>query len=276
MDNKRRPGTDSFSKPGSYGHPRINLHTFQGNQRALSRRPVRPQPTVAPPATSKTQSNRTSGPRKDVNISINLSLPAAIPKVFDLRKKLSGNRKKLPFGRSLIQVSTIRSIISHKYTRMATGTVMVLVTVWGIWQLFGPKTTPPNEQPAVQGAQVSTTPEFEAVVPSNKKEVERKYDPQRRVLSYSDTVNGVAITVSQQQLPEAFKLDPQGSVKTMAEKFNATTPLDAGDGVIAYVGKSANGPQSIIFQKDSVLIFMYAAKELDKESIISYIKILEK
>lgn len=75
------------------------------------------------------------------------------------------------------------------------------------------------------------------------------------VYAYTDTIGNIPISVSQQPLPEDFKEDPTGKVKSVANSFGATEKVQVG-GTTVYIGSSSNGPQSIIFQKDGLLILI--------------------
>jgi len=93
------------------------------------------------------------------------------------------------------------------------------------------------------------------------------------VFAYTDTINDVSITVSQQPAPSSFKNNLDTEVAEVAKKFNATSQLDAGS-VKAYIGTSAKGPQSVIFVKNNLLILMKSVQKIDDSKWISYIKSL--
>lgn len=91
---------------------------------------------------------------------------------------------------------------------------------------------------------------------------------------YVDTVDGALLNVSQQRLPESFKANPANAVKDLAKAYNATTTVDAA-GISVYIGTSANGPQSVIFTKDTVLILIKSDKKIQDSAWISYVRSLE-
>ena len=90
------------------------------------------------------------------------------------------------------------------------------------------------------------------------------------VYAYTDTVDTVSITVSEQPLPVSFKSDVSTKVAEVAKNFNATTKLEA-KSTDFYIGTSASGPQSVIFAKNDVLILIKSQKKIDDEKWGVYI-----
>ena len=93
------------------------------------------------------------------------------------------------------------------------------------------------------------------------------------VFAYTDTIDGVTISVSQQSLPESFKSDVDSKTAELAKRFSATTKLDA-DGTTVYVGTSSKGPQSTILSKDNLLILIKSEKKISDKSWTTYVKSL--
>lgn len=69
-----------------------------------------------------------------------------------------------------------------------------------------------------------------------------------------DELKKVRIRVSQQQLPENFKNNP-AELEKMAKDFYANRILDSDIGTV-YIGQSIDGPQSLVFQKDDLLVLI--------------------
>lgn len=90
------------------------------------------------------------------------------------------------------------------------------------------------------------------------------------IFSYNDTIEDVAISVSQQPLPKSFKGNVAAEMKQLAESYSATTVLEAG-GTDVYIGRSAKGPQSLIFAKNDTLIFIKSQKTISNEEWTRYI-----
>jgi hypothetical protein len=110
-------------------------------------------------------------------------------------------------------------------------------------------------------------PSYATVLPKEKNIDElggwKRVSPPKNepVFAYTDTIDGVLISVSQQPLPESLK----GDVSSIAQKFNATNKIDSG-GITIYIGTSSKGPQSVIFTKNKVLVLIKSEKEIKDTS----------
>lgn len=93
------------------------------------------------------------------------------------------------------------------------------------------------------------------------------------VFAYSDTIDSVPISVSEQPLPDTFKHDTANAVADLAKQYNATTKLKAGDTAV-YVGTSSKGPQSTILTKHNLLILIKSKSQVDNTSWTDYISSL--
>lgn len=122
---------------------------------------------------------------------------------------------------------------------------------------------------AVLGKEVAK-PSFAVMAPTNVSDDAVRYDEARKVASYNDTIDGVNITVSQQQLPDSFKADPSGAVKNMAAQFNAKQEIAAGE-QLAYLGTSIKGPQTLIMQRQGMLLFIKSERAISDDAWKAYI-----
>ena len=93
--------------------------------------------------------------------------------------------------------------------------------------------------------------------------------------AFVDTVNGVTVNISQQQLPGKFKSDLSNKMLEMARSYNANTKLEANDGVRIYVGTSAKGPQSVLFTKNGVLVLMKSWATIPDADWITYVNSMQ-
>lgn len=279
MAKKNRPNIDSFSRP-------VQRHAWPAQ--STRQQPSRPQQVSLHPRTkadnsipnldhlpkepAPTQQVSTSeNAAKDINISIHFSVPTQlVARVKQASVRLLAwrpNRQKTRGVAGVIKHQAA-AVWSWRFGKPLVGVVVAVLVVGGALLTIkgnGNDTTAKE----VQGAQTARA-DFNSLNPLENKNVETRYDSQRKVLSFNDKILGVDATISQQPLPDTFKNDPDGNVKRIAENFNAKTVADAG-GTKVYIGKSANGPQSVIFQKDGVLVFMYLTKELDKQTIAEYV-----
>lgn len=210
---------------------------------------------------------------RKVEVNIKLSLP----KVNVARFKKAGRLKTIVGGvPKLAKLTKLR--IGKKY--LALGSVSLILIMAGIVvgnkYLFSDK----NEGAEVAGTSKTTAsdvpeptsdPQFEIVKPQGRDLPKEKiaYDSKRNFAKYEDDINGTPITVSQQPLPESFKADPAGGVAKLARDFGATEELVTEDTKM-YYGIDEKGPQTLIFTKNGVLIFIATSKEVEKLSLQVY------
>lgn len=123
------------------------------------------------------------------------------------------------------------------------------------------------------------TPDYKTVLPKEKSISElggwKRVSPPKNdpVFAFTDTIDNVPITVSEQPLPESFKNNTSGQVAELAQKFNATEKIDAGD-ITVYIGTSSKGPQSVIFTKNNVLVLIKSEKKIQNTSWANYAQLL--
>ena len=121
--------------------------------------------------------------------------------------------------------------------------------------------------------------EYQTILPDGKSINEfggwRRVSPSESdpVYAYNDKIGDISINVSEQPLPKSFIGDVDNQVAELAKKFNATTEIGAGS-IKIYVGISANGPQSAIFTKNSLLILIKSQEKVDDAAWATYIKSL--
>lgn len=120
---------------------------------------------------------------------------------------------------------------------------------------------------------VAAKPDFSILKPTTTENqaTEPKYDTKKKVVSYNDILADVPITVSQQPLPSAFIADPTGQVEKLAKQINANDKISTSD-TTAYAGISIKGPQTVVFTKNDLLIFIIANKKIDTLDWIKYIE----
>lgn len=222
-------------------------------------RPVVRRVGQQPAAPQHVTSQKPVQPSENSTVSIHISLPKF--KKSDLRKKLP----KLPKN------------LSYKKAGIGAG-ALVIVLVIGVVALQardnkGEKTG----NTGVLGT-ASQKPTFEYNLPtgaaSGVKKENVRYDAQRKVVNFTDSIGGVTITISQQPLPDKFKENTDDEVKKLAESFSATEVLSTANPT-AYLGTSAKGPQTVIFSKKGLLVFIQSTKEIDNHDWAEYITKLQ-
>lgn len=169
--------------------------------------------------------------------------------------------------------------LSPKQRNILIGLIVAMVAVLLIMALVS--RTNNNEGKSSEEANpqtVSQTPEFKPILPGGKSEEvnsgEVRYDPAKKIVNFKDKITGVEVVISEQSLPDNIKKDADGEVEKIAKSFSADKIIYAGE-VKAFYGVSEAGPQTIIFSKKDLLLFIYAPKELDKDGVVQYILGLE-
>lgn len=123
------------------------------------------------------------------------------------------------------------------------------------------------------------TPDYPTIIPAGKSIDDlggwtRISPPEREpVYAYVDKINSVPISVSQQPLPASFKSDPAAKVRDLALSQSADKTLQVGSNK-AYVGTSKNGPQSVIYHTDTLLILIKSSDKVEDEEWKKYIQSL--
>lgn len=209
--------------------------------------------------TAKVQSDAYEKPRdnRPVQVSINVSLPTM--DTFE------------PLVRPIKRLKQIR--IPRAYLKIAGAmTVIALIGFAGYKVLPGFIN---KEEDSQVLASKTEKPTYDVTKPDNVNAAngEVKFDAEKQVASFSDTVGGVKVTVSQQPMPENFKSNPYGELEKLATSFSATESFAVNDFKV-FIGTSAKGPQSLILIKDKKLIFIYAERKLPNTEWVKYIETL--
>lgn len=188
-------------------------------------------------------------------IAINLALPA-MPKFNRPKFKV---RKKVTIGKKLVIVGSFIGVLA--------------IVGFGATQVLpGSKGKPAGQ---VQGATASAQkPDFDIITSPTTPTQQVKFDGEKKVAQFPDKVGDTTVVVSQQQLPDNFKSDPENEVKKLAEGFSATDVLTGGD-QIAYLGTSAKGAQTVVLQKNGLLIFLFSTESIGKDVWSDYIATLK-
>jgi hypothetical protein len=90
------------------------------------------------------------------------------------------------------------------------------------------------------------------------------------VYAYADKIGNVSISVSQQPLPDDIKEDVDKGIAQLARGFNANEKITIGE-TIVYIGTSGDGPQSIIFTKNNLLILIKSTDKINSDLWANYI-----
>lgn len=192
---------------------------------------------------------------KQPTISIHLSLPKIKkPNLEQVKAQL----KKLPYRD--------KRFISGA---VAAGVIVIGVSTIALWPSS-------KDKPEVLSEQTQAA-DFDYSLPKGGTEAldaPVRFDSQRKVVNYKDSIGGVEITISQQPLPAGFETDTDNKVKKLAEDFSATKSLTTANPT-AYIGTSIKGPQTVIFSKKKLLVFIQSTKSIDDHDWAEYITNLQ-
>jgi hypothetical protein len=250
LEDEVRPGT-----PPAKTSP-TSTHAHIAAQQATIQTPPSPRPIAATEAA------------KSIEININFG---SVPKLPAL--------SKLPTVNQL--VTKVRAIHWTRRRIIAIGIVAVAIVSASVWHfvpgLPGVNKTQPG---TVTSTKTDQKPEYATMLPGDKS-IEslggwhRVSPPDRApVFAYADTIDGVKVNISQQPLPDSFKPDVDKSIAELAKSYSATDKI-TNDSLTMYVGTSAQGPQSVILAKDSLLILMKSTGKIDDKSWAAYAESLK-
>lgn len=162
--------------------------------------------------------------------------------------------------------SQLRAFVRTKMGAVVSITVITIIALT-IWMIV--------EQGIQNATEHRNGPEYQTVIPKGKTITDlggwKRISPPKAspVYAYSDTLDNISISVSQQPLPSSFN----GDVAELAKKFNATDQVDA-NGTKIYIGTSAKGPQSAIFSKNGLLVLIKSQKNIDDKAWAYYVESL--
>lgn len=127
------------------------------------------------------------------------------------------------------------------------------------------KGTPEYSTMLPTGKNISNLGGWTRVSPSNS-------DP---VFAYTDKISDIKIIVSQQPIPDTLKSDSTtDQVEQLAKNFNANEKITVGDTTV-YIGTSSDGPQSVIFTKNNLLILIKSDSRITNNDWLNYINSLQ-
>lgn len=157
-----------------------------------------------------------------------------------------------------------------KKTTAFGAVALLIIAIFLIANWPSPRSVQPKD------TQTTSTPQYQTVLPSGKTIKDlggwKKLTPPNSnpFYTYADSIDGIAVNVSQQQLPPSFQSNTNEKVAELAKSYNATSRLTV-SGMTVYIGISAKGPQSVIFTKDNLLIFIQSKHKIANDSWKRYI-----
>lgn len=91
---------------------------------------------------------------------------------------------------------------------------------------------------------------------------------------YVDFIRDNRITINQQVLPEDFKVDTNVQMDAIAKSLSATEVITI-EGLTVHVATSSKGPQTVLFNKNDLLVFLRSSVKLSNDDWIGYINSLQ-
>lgn len=179
------------------------------------------------------------------------------------------------------------SKLSKKQKIATAGILGILVVAVGVNTLRGDKPNNQTDNSGVLGQSqsqkipVNQSPEFAVLKPADKKVEDlggfARVSPPGSAAAYTfvDNINGTSIKVTQQEIPPSIKEKPVVGLEKLAKDFNASQIVQIDD-VAAYIGLSEQGPQTLIFLKDGLLVFIVAEREVPELQWVEYVSKLDK
>ena len=130
-------------------------------------------------------------------------------------------------------------------------------------------------QPSSSQTSSSGAIPFTTITPNKKQVTWAQINPVNNdpVYAYTDTVSGVTINISEQMLPTSFINDTDGQIAQLAAAFNETDIVTAGS-VKVYIGTSIEGPQSVTFTKNGLLVLIKSKTKIQDSAWATYVKSL--
>lgn len=183
-----------------------------------------------------------------------------------------------------VRPAYIKNLTRITRKKVVVGSVIIVVAVAscaGYYLSNRPKAPAINAE-ATSAPQdlVRGTPDYPTVVPDGKNIEDlggwtRVSPPDRDpVFAYTDKIDEVPINVSQQPLPEDFKSDTAEHIEQLARGFKATEKITVGSTDV-HIGTSAQGPQSVIFSQNDILILIKSTAPIDKNKWTQYVSSLQ-
>lgn len=209
--------------------------------------------------------------KEQVEVNIKLSLPKAHIK---LAKKLKGATRNFKDKNSWKQIKAYRK---QPKTYLIFGGIVMLIGAVSLMSIYKKDkdnnlSTGGNQGTAqIKEEPVSHDPPFSPVLPPSGIEKEEiSYNPERNFAKFDDSIDGIFVSVSQQSMPDDFKNDTENKLTELTKGFQAEKTIQTGSG-LAYIKETEQGPETIIFSKFGMLIFIRTGDKVSDRSTIDYI-----
>lgn len=176
---------------------------------------------------------------------------------------------KIPFYRTLRR-------LPKKYVALAVLALLAITTAWPLQpNTRNPSVTTKNNASAAQ-IKSEVRPDYAVMSPKGDgveslggyAQINPPGEP--KVYAYADKISGVPIKVSQQKMPANIGQD-NDKLRSVAEQFNATELIEF-DNKSAFIGQSVNGPQSVIYSHEGILVLIASDQKIQNEDWAEYLR----
>ena len=211
------------------------------------------KPTKIKPLSQRPLPKVQKGPTKTVSIEIKIPKLPSMPKI------------KAPKFTRRIKTFTVLAVVT---------TGLLAATALGLKGKLNHTKT--GNGPVA----VVAKPDFKPVVPLDKPNITEvlgtssTYDPEKQVLSFSDTYFNQAFTISQQKLPDNLKSNPE-EVKKLVASLGSSHEIQTHKGV-AYIALNPKTKQeTAVFLTSDLLLFIRTARHTEDDIWKEYINKLK-
>jgi hypothetical protein len=101
-----------------------------------------------------------------------------------------------------------------------------------------------------------------------------QYNRESQTVSFTDSIGGVRIVIHQTPLNKDLKEDTESKLEKIAQD-NAFNEKIVTANPTAYLGTSAKGPQTVLFVKNDLQVFIASDKKIDNHDWAEYITSLQ-
>lgn len=233
---------------------------------------------MSEPRENKTDSEKHQADNKTLEIKLTLpALPSFITTSARKATKLVTQNKFTKFV-----VRKLRAMPARRRKIGFAVVAVILVTAGSVLSREQPPAYDSVSSSTNNATPVLTkgTPDYDTILPKDKDIAvlggwTRVSPPDGNpVFAYVDTINDKTISVSQQPLPDEFKEDTADQVAQLAQNFNAGERITI-DETTVHIGTSSDGPQSLIFHKNNLLILIKSKETIETDQWAAYINSLE-
>lgn len=207
---------------------------------------------------------------KKVNVSVNLTLP---------RVNVKKITNKAQAGLSRVTPRPVKKQLAKRSNKQlmigSAGLILLVIAVIGMFSLLSGKSQKNDGTDKGVLAQQTVKIDFKPLLPNGKTDETTAYkaaeDGQGRpIYTFTDKIGSVDITVSEQPLPEKLKANTEGEMDKMAKDLYLTEVINASNPK-AYLGTNVKGPQTVIFTKNGLLVFIQSQGKIDKDQWSDYV-----